>query len=216
MPMPGTRGSRLAAIRRTISDRICGRGLPVDARDKIAPYAEVALRIRHAGKDGGLQLPVGEVRIVQVAGRVPVNLRIADGVGGGVLQIFAGDLPEVRRPLQDMRLKLAEDCEHAHGLLAPDIELLDLLFGRARAVARRHRLHRRLPHGAEQVAMELHLRDSLQKRLQIAHCPAPASGCVSRPRKGGYRTFPFAGNAAGRSGRRPGPGLLLVRVAASC
>jgi hypothetical protein len=72
----------------------CG-GLAVDGRDQQRGDAEIGLCRAHAFEDSGQRAVIGQPGIADRGGGVPEEFGVADRPGGGIFEIFVGNLPQV-------------------------------------------------------------------------------------------------------------------------
>ena len=143
-----------------------GLGLAVDRRHEPADDAVLALGVADRANDRRQRLGVGDARVACGPGRVPEELAVADVVRGRVLEVFEGDPLQIVGRLHQQRIERAQDAQDADRLGAAGIERLDLGRRDRRAGTPHQVLEGGAAHRAEQMAMQLDLRQRVQEGVE--------------------------------------------------
>ena len=184
------------------------RCFAVDAGDQAADHAKIALGVADRRHDGVLRRLIADARHAHGAGRVPEKLGIHHAVAVRVLQVFIRQTIQVGRRHNQVRIERAQHAQHAHRFLATRIERVDL-FRRDDVVRLGGQVAESgLAHRAEQMAMQLHLRDGADKLFDAQSGMGHESFRVKAKgrRNGVRRGWPtaVASGVQSRPGRRPG------------
>ena len=144
----------------------CGRGLAVNRCNQTAGDAEIGFGIGNGTHDAAQRLRVGQARLLGGARGVPEELGIAHLVRSGILQVFVGQAVQVVGAADEFGVQRTQHPQHAHGLFTPGVEGLDLGIADGRARPAHQVGERGAPHGAEQMAVQLHLGQGMEKGVQ--------------------------------------------------
>ncbi len=153
-------------------------GFAVHCGDEAAHDAQRPLGVADGLHDRVLRGGIGNAGDLHRAGGVPEELGITHVVRGRVFQVLDGEAVEVGRGAHQLRVQRAQHAQHAHGFFATGVEAGHFFVRQRRAGAAVQLGEGVAPHRAEQMAVQLHLRDGQQKAVQ---------GLVGRVGRGGMR-----------------------------